>query len=386
SEALLEMMDADVKHLAVIGEGGGVTGIITNSDILAAQEQSPFFIIQEINGASTMEEIIHVQCRLPRLVRNMIRGGAQSRVITTLISKISDAIVTKLIGFAMDRLGPAPTSFVFMALGSEGRLEQTLKTDQDNAIMFEDVPEALIEQVKVYFLKLGVQVCTWLDEAGYAFCKGNVMAQNPHWCQPVSKWKSFFKTWIRVSTPKDLMEAAIFFDFRGAWGNMNLIDDLRRYLFDALAGWTRFFRDLATGALGFRPPTGIFRKFVLETKGPHRNQLDLKRAMTPVVDFARIYALHHGISETNTQDRLFHLNLKKVFNKVDYNELDLAYNHLMQQRLLCQIHGIENGEPPGNFINPKTLSRFDQTLLKEIFKRIESVQRRMNLDFTGGIR
>jgi CBS domain-containing protein len=260
-----------------------------------------------------------------------------------------------------------------------------LKTDQDNAIIFADVPESDFEQVKIYFLKLGIQVCAWLDEAGYTFCKGNVMAQNPKWCQPLSKWKTFFKSWIRVSTGEDLMEAAIFFDFRGAYGNMAMADELRAYLFEALSGWTRFFRDLAASALGFKPPIGLFRNFVLESKGPHPNTIDIKKAMTPVVDAARIYALHHNIAETNTQERLYHLHLKDVLKADVYDELDQAYNYLLRQRLLCQIDSIEKGESPHNHLNPKTLSRLEQSMLKEIFKRIEGIQNKMNVDFTGGM-
>lgn len=386
SEALMAMMDANLKHLAVTDGQGRVVGVLSNSDLLSAQEQSPFFIIRELSEAADIEAIIRIQKRVPRLIHNMINSGAKSRVTTKLITKISDIILTKLIRAALERLGPPPVAFAFMVLGSEGRMEQTLKTDQDNAIVFADVPESEFEAVKIYFLKLGLQVCTWLDQAGYTFCKGNIMAQNPKWCQPLSKWKSYFKSWIRISTPKDLMESAIFFDFRGAYGDMAMIDDLRLYLFETLAGWTRFFKDLTVNAMGFKPPIGFFRNFVLESRGEHRNKFNLKNAMTPIVDFARIYALHHTISETNTQERLYHLNLQKVLKPNDFNDLDQAYNYLMQQRLLCQINSLEKGEMPENFMNPKKLSRIEQTLLKEIFKRIEGAQSRLNLDFTGGIR
>ncbi len=385
SEALLEMMDTNLKHLAVTDAHGKVVGVVTNSDILSAQEQSPFFIIREITAASTIDEIIRKQKRIPRLIHNMINSGAKSRLVTKLITKISDAILNKLIRFAMEKLGPAPCEFAFMVLGSEGRMEQTLKTDQDNAIIYTDMDGPDAETGKDYFLKLGEQVCSWLDQAGYAFCKGNVMAQNPKWCQPISTWKSYFKSWIRVSTGKDLLEAAIFFDFRGAYGDMGLVNELRLYLFETLTGWSRFFRDLAANALGFKPPIGFFRNFVVESKGEHRHKFNIKNAMTPIVDFARINALHHNIADTNTQERIYQLHLKKILNQNEYDELNQAYNYLMQQRLLCQINQIEKGKTPENYINPKKLSRIEQTLLKEIFKRIEGVQTRLNLDFTGGI-
>ncbi len=383
SEALLEMMDTNLKHLAVRDRQSNVVGIVTNRDLLTAQEQSPFFLIRELSAASGMDEIVDMQKRTPRLIQNMLNSGAKARTITRLISSISDAILDKLVGFALDELGPAPSEFVFLIVGSEGRNEQTLKTDQDNAIIYTDVGKAESSDAKAYFLKFGERVCTWLDQAGYDFCKGDVMAKNPKWCQPLSLWKRYFYSWIRVSTPKDLMQSNIFFDLRGGCGNIELVDELRLFLFESLEGWTRFFRDLTVNALGFKPPLGFFRNFVVESKGEHRHKLDIKKSMTPIVDIARIYALNNNISETNTQERLYRLYLEKVFDEETYNDLDHAYSYLLHHRLSCQIKNIVEGEKPDNYIDPTKLSRMDQTMLKELFKRIERMQTKLSLDFTG---
>ena len=383
SEALLEMMDAKLKHLAVRDRKSNVVGILTNRDLLTAQEQSPFFVIRELASAAGLDEIVDKQKRIPRLIQNMLNSGAKAKTVTRLISSISDAILEKLVAFALDELGPAPAEFVFLIVGSEGRNEQTLKTDQDNAIIYADVGKSESRAAKAYFLEFGERVCTWLDQAGYDFCKGDVMAQNPKWCQPLSMWKRYFYSWIRVSTPKDLMQSNIFFDLRGGCGNIGLVDELRLFLFESLEGWTRFFRDLTVNALGFKPPLGFFRNFVVESKGEHRHKLDIKKSMTPIVDIARIYALNNNISETNTQERLYRLYLEKVLNEETYNDLDHAYGYLMHQRLSCQIKSILAGEKPDNYIDPNKLSRMDQTMLKEIFKRIERMQTKLSLDFTG---
>jgi CBS domain-containing protein len=383
SEALLEMMDTNLKHLAVRDLQSNVVGILTNRDMLTAQEQSPFFVVREIASASGLDEIVENQTRIPRLIQNMLNSGAKAKTITRLISSISDAILEKLVGFALDELGPAPSEFVFLIVGSEGRNEQTLKTDQDNAIIYADVGKSESSAAKAYFLKFGERVCTWLDQAGYDFCKGDVMAKNPKWCQPLSLWKRYFYSWVRVSTPKDLMQSNIFFDLRGGCGNNELVDELRLFLFESLDGWTRFFRDLAVNALGFKPPLGFFRNFVVESKGEHRHKLDIKKSMTPIVDIARIYALNNNISETNTQERLYRLYLEKVFDEETYNDLDQAYSYLMHQRLNCQIKNILEDKKPDNYIDPNKLSRMDQTMLKEIFKRIERMQTKLSLDFTG---
>lgn len=383
-EALLEMMRKNVKHLAVTDMRGRVIDAITNRDLVTAQGRSPLFLIREIGDAPSIAEIINIHSQLPWQIRNLINSGAKSRNVTRMITTISDAILKKLIGFALDELGEPPVPFVFMILGSEGRKEQTLKTDQDNAIIYEDVDEAEEEAVKRYFLTFGEKVCTWLDQAGYAFCEGGIMAQNPSWCQSLSAWKQNFSDWIYKAEAEDLLQASIFFDFRGAYGKTELTDDLQRFLFDSLAGWSGFFRHLTENALCFRPPLGFFRNFIVESEGKHQDAFDIKGAMQPIVDFARIYALKYQLDETNTQERLYQLYLKEVLTSQEYNELDKAYSFMMQLRFIRQYTVVlEENAKPDNYINPKKLSRIEQTMLKEIFKRITKFQTKLEVEFIG---
>ncbi len=383
-EALMAMMQKNIKHLAVTDADEKVIGVVTNSDLVAAQGQSPLFLIREITTADSVEKIIDKHGQLPGLIQNLISSGAKAKNVTRLITTISDAILNKLIGFAIEKSGRPPAGFVFVIIGSEGRKEQTLKTDQDNAIIFEDVSKESEERVKSYFLKLGETVCTWLDQAGYNFCKGDVMAKNPKWCRPLSTWKKYFSAWIHAAGPEDLLQSSIFFDFRGAYGDMDLITELRKHLFDSLVGWPGFFRHLTENALHFKPPIGFFRNFLVESKGEHQNSFNIKSAMTPIVDFARIYALKNKIEETNTQERLYQLYLKKVLSWQEYNELEQAYSFLMQLRFIRQITSVvEENKKPDNYVNPKKLSSIEQTMLKEIFKRIEKIQTKLSFEFTG---
>lgn len=383
-EAMMTMMRTNYKHLAVSDAQDKIVGVITYHDLLKAQGHSPFFLIREINAALSKEELLDKHGRLPQIIQNMIHTGAKAQNITRLITTVSDSILEKLINFAIQELGPPPGKFVFMILGSEGRKEQTLKTDQDNAIIYEDPPEGQADAVRKYFLELGDVVCTWLDEAGYAYCKGDIMAKNPKWCQPFSIWKEYFSSWIFTGKPEALLHSSIFFDFRGAYGDMELIEKLRRFLFGSLEGWAGFYRNLTENALHFKPPLGFFRNFVVESKGEHRNALDLKGAMQPIIDFARIYALRSKIEETNTLERLKQIFIKKVISRQEFNELEHSYSFLMQLRFVRQVTAVteENGSPD-NYINPKKLSRIEQTMMKEIFKRIEKFQSKLSFDFTG---
>jgi CBS domain-containing protein len=384
-EALMTMTQANIKHLAVTDPNGQVIGMITNRDLINAQNRSPLFLVREIMSARHPDDILDQSAQLARLIQDLMHSGAKAKNITRMITTISDAIVHRIVDFVFQEMGPAPARFAFMVLGSEGRREQTLKTDQDNAIVFEDISgERELERARAYFKAFGERMCGLLDRAGYAYCDGGVMAQNPRWCQPVGVWKNYFKTWIHAADPKDLLEASIFFDFRCGFGDLHLIGELRQYLFDALTGWAGFFRHLTENALYFKPPLGFFRNLVVASKGEHRNLLDLKAAMMPIVDIARIYALKHRVEATNTMERLGRLHQIGVFPDETFNELDLAYGFLMQMRFSRQVTAIlASKSPPDNHINPKQLSPVERTMLKEIFKRIEKYQLQLSFDFTG---
>ncbi len=383
-EALMEMMQHNIKHLGVRDANNQISGVITNRDLLKVQGQSPVFIVREISGAKLINQIVQIRRQVPRLIQTLINTGAKAQNITRFLTTVSEAILNKIIGFAVDEMGPPPAKFVFMVLGSEGRKEQTLKTDQDNAIIIEDIADATRNEVTAYFLSFGEKVCTWLNEVGYDFCTGGIMAKNPQWCQPLSSWKKYFSEWIHTAAPEALLQASIFFDFRGAYGDMDLISELRKHLFASLEGWPGFFRHLTENALYFTPPIGFFRNFLVESKGEHRDTFNIKAAMQPVVDYARIYALQHKIEETNTFERINQLLSRKKISSQEHNELETAYSYLMQQRFVTQVKTAmdENGQPD-NYINPKHLSRIEQTMLKEIFKRIEKFQGKLSFDFTG---
>jgi CBS domain-containing protein len=384
SEALMAMMAHDIKHLAVTGADHQISGILTNRELLTAQGRSPLFLLREISSAESLAEIIQQHHRLPGIVKGLISSGAKARNINRMITTVSDTILKKVMSFVMKEMGQAPVNFAFMILGSEGRGEQTLKTDQDNAIVFEDVSEAEVGEVMPYFLDVGRRACEMLDQIGYSYCAGEVMAQNPNWCQPLSQWMTYFLQWIHAADPEDLLQASIFFDFCCGYGDTQLVDSLRNHLHGAIAQWSGFLRHMTENALYFKPPLGFFRNFVVESKGEHRDAFDIKSAMTPIVDFARVYSLENGVATTNTLDRLKELKNIAAISQQEYDELDKAYSFLMQLRLTRQVTvALDQQQQPDNFINPKRLTKIEQTMLKEIFKRIEKFQSKMSFDFMG---
>jgi CBS domain-containing protein len=279
-------------------------------------------------------------------------------------------------------MGSPPAEFAFLLFGSEGRKEQTLKTDQDNAIVFADVAEQDREAVNRYFLELGTRVCDQLHEIGQQHCEFNIMAKNPDWCQPLSVWKKYYRKWVISDDPDRILNAGIFFDFRLGHGSPGLVAQLHSALFAELAEWPGLLRHMARNTLHYRPPLGFFGNFVLQEKGRGKGALDIKSAMRLVVDFGRIYAMQTQMTETNTVKRLRALYDQQRLDKEAFDDLVHAYEFLMHQRLRHQSRVLESGRGEvNNYLRPGDLTTIDQQALKEAFKQIRVAQAKLRVDF-----
>jgi CBS domain-containing protein len=375
-EALFTMMQEDRQYLAVTDNSQQVVGMLSNQDILAAQGQSPLFLLGEIAAAPDSTALKRIHGLLPGIIEALIAGGAKASHLTRLATAISDAILQRAMGLTLKEHGAAPRPFAFIVLGSEGRKEQTLATDQDNALIYQDGGSEDEEDVHAYFLGLGQKICATLNDIGYGYCPGEIMAQNPQWCQPLAVWKEAFRSWIRFSSPEDLLNCSIFFDFRCGYGDATLAEQLRVHLQEKLVEWPLFLGYLAMNVQHFKPPLGFFRNFLVASKGEHRDTFNIKKVMVPIVDFARIHALKHGFTETNTCERLRLLHRRQLVSEETARDLEQAYDFLMQLRFSRQIDAItKENRAPDNQINPKKLTGIEQTLLKEIFSRIDDMQK-----------
>src|SRR6056297_831371 len=263
-EALLMMMQHNVRHLVVFDEHRDVCGVITDQDLLLAQGHSPVFLMHEIQVAASVEEICVRLKKLPNVTQSLLDAEAKAEHLNHIITAISDAALQKIVDFAIREAGPPPVNFAFLIFGSEGREEQTLKTDQDNAIVYEDVDPGREQEINGYFLGLAGKIYTWLDQAGFSFCEYDIMAKNPRWCQPISQWKNYFWEWIYRAEPESLLFASIFFDFRRGAGSAGLVEELEDYLHQTLSGWAGFFRHMADNLLYFKPPLDFFGHFTLQ--------------------------------------------------------------------------------------------------------------------------
>lgn len=364
-EAVLLMQEKDIRHLAVRDDSGKVVSVIDEKELLALKWYSPAILMEEFAKASTTGEVIAVKGRLPRLVKTLSDSGAESAGITRLISSAADAATARFVDLAVSGLGEPPVPFAFMALGSQARGEQTLATDQDNAIVYADPQPGTEKAAAEYFQAMGEQVCSWLNEAGYPLCKGAAMANNPKWCRPIAAWKTYFNDWAKVTDPQALLDVNVFFDFRCVAGDRALEADLRAHVRTAVKGRKIFFLNLANNALLFKVPVGFRGSVNVEDAGEHRGTFDIKQLVRVITDFARIYALRGDVAAVPTVNRLAALAEANVLDQAEKESFSQAFETLMRLRLRRQASLAGTGAVPDNRIKPAELSQADQLALRE---------------------
>ncbi|MCK5705132.1 MAG: CBS domain-containing protein, partial [Cyclobacteriaceae bacterium] len=303
-EAILLLNSKSISHLAVKNEEDIIEGVISVEDITGIQRNCLSYLIKEIEVAEDVEHLLKIHQRVPVLVNALIESGDKTQNITRIITSVSDAIVYRIISLAIEDFGKPPCDFAFMIMGSEGRMEQTMSTDQDNAIVFENQESDKLNKAYNYFQKLGSQVNHNLNEVGYKLCDGEIMAKNPKWTQPISIWKGYFSEWINTSDPQSIMDACIFFDFRCVFGNSSLLTDLRNHVNQALDNKSVFFYHLAQSVVKYKPPLSIFGKIIGKNHSGDHVNLDIKKIIFPIIGFIRLYALNNKLAETNTLSRL----------------------------------------------------------------------------------
>ena len=383
-EALLMMFQSKINYL-VIKKGTQFTGIITRNKLLSSKAKSPFILIQSIKLAHSVAELVAKWKNVPYVVGKLLDRGAKAEIINQLITAFSDAITINIIERAIREAGKIPVDFAFLALGGVGRKDSTLSLEQENAIIFQDVPEKRREAIQNYFMVVGQSVNDALDEVGLSYSPHGLMAGNPEWCDSLSRWKDKYQVWVQKPTPDTAFKSISFFDSRLIYGNVNIMDNFQDDVVKLLRRPSKpFFSQLDKIALEHRAPLTFFKSFQLFSKDEHVNVLDIKKAMTPIVDYARICALSNGIRTTNTTERLLALLDKGSIKKVEYYELIQAYHFMMYIRLKHQTKMISRqNKRPNNLVEPDKLTNIERVTLKEVFKVVDKYQSRLTQELPG---
>lgn len=381
-DATLLMTRRGYHHLPVTGDGR-LAGMITTSDLILARQDDPVYLVQHVSRQDCAEDIRELLAGLPQLVLQWHQAGMRAPQVGRVLTAITDAVTVRLIQLAEAELGPAPAAWCWVAFGSQGRAEQLLGADQDNGMILAD--DAGPEHA-AWFAALAQRVCDGLNLCGYPYCNGEVMATTDSWRQPLARWRETVRHWTRTPTPAAVMQVSIFFDLRAVHGDAGLCAALQAEMLQQASRNSIFLAALAANALESRPPLGIFRRFVVERDGAHRDAVDLKkRGVMPLTDIARLHALAHRIAAVNTDERLQALARERHLSIGDSRNLADALHCIQQQRLQQQCQRVLRGEKPDNFLDPRGLPTLAREQLRDAFTVIDEAQAALRLNYRAGL-
>ncbi|HZZ84385.1 MAG TPA: DUF294 nucleotidyltransferase-like domain-containing protein [Anaeromyxobacteraceae bacterium] len=360
-EAWQLLLEQGIHHLAVESPIG-IAGVVTSGDLLRASARGPVVVIRRVEQLASRDSLPGYAALVADMARALLAGGLEPSRIAGLVARLNDALLTRILRWGEEELGPPPCPYAWIVFGSEGRMEQTLLTDQDNALVHADDGE----EATRYFDALAKRANHDLTRAGFPRCPGGYMAEE--WHGPLSEWRARFAGWANNPTPDALLAASIFFDFRAVHGTLSLapLEELLR-----AAGKQRtFLAAMAKSALEFKPPPGLLLRI---SKGS--SELDLKLSgISPIVFLARCYGLEAGSPARGTVARLDAAVGAGLIGEEVRANLAEAYRFLLWLRLREQLKRIAQGERAGNTLTFSDLSAAERSRLREAFRAIRDWQ------------
>jgi CBS domain-containing protein len=357
--AWASLLDGGVHHLPIT-RGGDVVGIVTSTDFLRHTAPGPIAVLRNIERFAARASLPGYANQVAEMSASLLASGLDALVIAGFVARLNDALVRRILEWAEADLGPAPVPYAWIAFGSEGRMEQTLLTDQDNAIVFDDEGAPRRE----WFQALADRANADLEAAGFPECPGGYMAR--HWNAPLSEWVERFRGWIEVPNPKALLVASIFFDFRAVGGTLDL-EPLEATLAVA-RGKTAFLRLLASNSMEHHPPPSLLVRLRGES-----SVVDLKaHGVSPIVFLARCFGLEAGTRARSTVERLHAAARAGLIPEEQRATLVEAFRFVLGLRLQRQLEALSSRAPIGTRLALSELSAVERTRLKEAFRAIES--------------
>ncbi|GAB3595282.1 Arabinose 5-phosphate isomerase KdsD [Corynebacterium faecale] len=371
-EAMLLMAELRIHHLPIVDEGR-ISGIVTSADIMRLLRHDPIYLTADLSRKNTVEELSNTYQSASEVAARFIDRGASAEEVSSLLTVAADSLARRLLTLGEEKFGAPPVPYAFVVVGSQGRKEMGLASDQDNCLLLDNSYDE--REHGDYFAALTDFVCRGLDRAGQVLCPGDMMASNPEWRKTESQWLDTFHDWIQAPEPDALLNAQIFFDFRAIHGEFEKAKEVHQAAVEMARGARRFHAHLAALAARRDPPVGFFRNFVVERSGEYGATLDVKKGGTAgIVQMARLYALATGSDAIGTRERLEsaaghgHVSTRGAQDLLDAFEFlgSIAFQH--------QSYLIKTGEKPNYHIDPKNLGRLDRDHLRDAFTIIKGMQ------------
>ena len=372
-DAALLMSRHGMRHVPITRNGAAV-GMVSERDLFAMQKQSLKSVSSSLRGATDSASLIQAAEGIRRLAHSLLGQGVQARQLTAMISHLNDVLTEKLLALKAEEHGIDMRRLCWLALGSEGRDEQTIATDQDNAlILSNDTTEAQRSKT----LAFARDVNLVLDACGYPLCRGGVMAGEPACCLTWNEWRARFEQWVRQGSPEDLLNASIYFDFRHLSGDATLAQSLRQEVVQAAQQTPRFLKQMALNALTRGVALNWRGAIDTDTNGT----IDLKLQGAAIfVDVARIYSLAQGLAQTNTRQRLEASGQHMALAENEYGAWVSAFEFLQMLRLRIQLKGGPALAQP-NRLEVAQLNDIDRRILRETLRVARQLQQRLQLDY-----
>jgi CBS domain-containing protein len=383
ADAALLMARRGIRHVVLTADDGRIAGVVSERDLFALHRASVREISAAIRQAPDLPSLVHCAADIRALSHALVAQGVASGPLTKMISSLNDRLTVRVLDLTAPGFDLAGMEVCWLGLGSEGREEQTIATDQDNAIVFA-MPGAHGD-ARDRILPFARAVNEALDRCGYPLCKGGIMAMNPQWCLPLDEWRATFAQWIDRGDPASLLAVSIFFDFRALWGAGALAVSLREFVAPRAQANARFQKQLAENAMRHRPPLSWRGKIVESEDASGAEGIDIKLfGAMPIADAARIFALATGTDATGTQDRLELGGTRKGISGADLADWRDAFSYLQMLRLRTQHRRIAHELPPSanpNLVPVASLAALDRRVLKEALRQVRKLQQRLALDY-----
>ena len=375
AEAQLLMLKHNVTHLCVTQDGtdkSNVKGIISENDLIVAQANNPGVLIKEIKRCQSPKELKQIRERLTDLIQTSISKNIPLSHVFNIASEINLAIIKRSVEISILDLGSPPARFAWLSIGSQGRKEQLLLTDQDSILIFEDVAADKYREVKDYFLKLGKKTIATLEKIGYELCPHGHMGSNMLWCKSLTDWTKQYDSWMNTPGENSNDLSSIFFDYEITFGEQKIEDTIGNVVFKNAKNNTLFFDFLGNDALRKNSPLSFFKKFNVEEEGSNKDKFDIKtRALMPLIDGARLFTLSFDIRGiNNTFQRFKQLAIADPKHAEIYLNCAEAFLTLSKFRTL---EGLKN-DNSGQFINLEELSKIDKEKLKNAFAPMRELE------------
>jgi len=373
--AQLLMNKHNIKRVVVKNRDEQIVSILELLSLTSFFASHTYAVTNELENATSLSELKSASKNFIRVIRTLYIKGVKVRYISKLISQLNEKLFDKLFLLLASNNIKENSSLIIM--GSEGRGEQILRTDQDNALILKDNHN--IDQNEL--IEFTEQFTKYLIEFGYPKCDGNIMVSNENWRFTQTQLKSTLHDWINSGKYDEMMNLAIFFDAKSVAGDESLLKNVKVYLMEISDFSPSFYSHFVKPIESFETPLNIFVRFILD-KDKHKNELDIKKGgIFAIVHGIRALSLENSIIETNTIERIKELNNKEILNREMASELIEAFNFLLTIRLKSRLAKIDSQKQLDNYINPDRLSTLEKDLLRDSFKIVNRFKKFLSFHY-----